>query len=489
MARSVIGVPAGSRPGPRPARRPRRRRRSRRSRCPGDPRRRASRRGRSGCPRAPRRRGGRRSPGSRPADLARWPACPGPRRPAGADAVRRGPIAELEDDAVAGLPRARSVTARRRRPARAPASRRATRSSPRRPTRDGAGSASTAVSGVSTTSTTTRPSHGQAVLVASRTSPPATPARIVAVGVLLDLDAARRRSSRGAAATTRASASRFGGQQAQGYHGLPLARVRIGGGPDGPPLERVDVEERGPVPPEPGQDAVEDRPLDQVRGARIARWPAAAARRASRWRSPRRSRCRPGPAAARTGRRTPRPGAGCRRRRSGTSGSRAGRPSAGGPRRAAPSSPSSVGDVDRAAVEVELAHGVAGHRRRLADGRVVLPVGRPEPVRRRAARARAGRGTRGRGLEVAPLAGHPVQLDEGHLDLGMPVDRLARRPGPRAASTCAAARDAISRSRSSPTRPLPGDRGLDQVADAVQLVAPLQVAVLRARARGPGRTC
>ena len=38
------------------------------------------------------------------------------------------------------------------------------------------------------------------------------------------------------------------------------------------------------------------------------------------------------------------------------------------------------GDVDRAAVEVQLADGVAGHGRRLANRRVVLPVRGAEPA-------------------------------------------------------------------------------------------------------------
>ena len=47
-----------------------------------------------------------------------------------------------------------------------------------------------------------------------------------------------------------------------------------------------------------------------------------------------------------------------------------------------------------------------------------------------------------RELEVARLAGRPVELDEGHLDLGVAVDALAP-VGPRARSTESAAWHAI----------------------------------------------
>ena len=81
-------------------------------------------------------------------------------------------------------------------------------------------------------------------------------------------------------------------------------------------------------------------------------------------------------------------------------------------------------------------------------------------------------------VEVAPLAGDPVQLDERHLDLGMAVDGQSRPDGPTPGRRESAARVATSSSRSSPSAAVPGDRRLDQVADAVELVAPAQVAVL-----------
>ena len=42
------------------------------------------------------------------------------------------------------------------------------------------------------------------------------------------------------------------------------------------------------------------------------------------------------------------------------------------------------GDVDRAAVEVQLSNGVAGDRRRVADAGVILPVRPAETARSRA---------------------------------------------------------------------------------------------------------
>ena len=50
----------------------------------------------------------------------------------------------------------------------------------------------------------------------------------------------------------------------------PLAGARIGRDPVRPSLERVDVEEPRPVGGDPGQDAVEDRPLDDVGAVGVA---------------------------------------------------------------------------------------------------------------------------------------------------------------------------------------------------------------------------
>ena len=99
---------------------------------------------------------------------------------------------------------------------------------------------------------------------------------------------------------------RLGGQQAQGYHGSPAGR-RARGGTAAPALERVDVEELGAVERQAGQHAVEQRPLDGVGEARLARGQQQppGEHHAARWR--RTSRRTRGRAAARTASRTPRP--------------------------------------------------------------------------------------------------------------------------------------------------------------------------------------
>ena len=83
-------------------------------------------------------------------------------------------------------------------------------------------------------------------------------------------------------------------------------------------------------------------------------------------------------------------------------------------------------------------------------------------------------------LEVAGLARHPEQLDERHLDLGVAVDAVgAVRPQGRVDGVCRAAGN--GQQPVVAERPVPGDRRLDEMADAVQLVAELQVAVFAPR--------
>ena len=77
--------------------------------------------------------------------------------------------------------------------------------------------------------------------------------------------------------------------------------------------------------------------------------------------------------------------------------------------------------VHRAAVEVHLAHRVAGHRRSVTHGQVILPVlaaeasasQQPVPA---LVDEMAGQ------LQVHGVPGLPVQLHERHLDLGVAVD-------------------------------------------------------------------
>ena len=81
------------------------------------------------------------------------------------------------------------------------------------------------------------------------------------------------------------------------------------------------------------------------------------------------------------------------------------------------------------------------------------------------------------------LAGHPVQLDQGRLDLRVAADRLDPVRPERVADVVggpADGPDEVVRAGC----PGPGDPGLDQVPEGVELVAPLQVAVAR-RLAGP----
>ena len=79
------------------------------------------------------------------------------------------------------------------------------------------------------------------------------------------------------------------------------------------------------------------------------------------------------------------------------------------------------GDIDGSAVEIDLPHGVPGHGRRVAHRLAVLPVAGAVtslPQQPLAALLQQVAGER----EVALIAGHAVELDEGHLDLGVTVD-------------------------------------------------------------------
>ena len=77
-------------------------------------------------------------------------------------------------------------------------------------------------------------------------------------------------------------------------------------------------------------------------------------------------------------------------------------------------------DVDRAAEQVQLPHGVPGGVRPRAQRLVVLEVAGAETVRTQPAvpaPVHLGRGQ----VEVGTLSGEPVELDQRGLDLGMAV--------------------------------------------------------------------
>ena len=133
------------------------------------------------------------------------------------------------------------------------------------------------------------------------------------------------------------------------------------------------------------------------------------------------------------------------------------------------------GEVGRAGGEVESADGVTGHHRGLADGLVVLVVLRAElDVAQDAVAPPVDEPTRT--VEVAALPGEPVELDERDLDLGVAVDALDAVRSERLADVVRVA-DREPDELVLAVRPGTGDRRLDEVAGAVQLVAPLQVGV------------
>jgi hypothetical protein len=132
-------------------------------------------------------------------------------------------------------------------------------------------------------------------------------------------------------------------------------------------------------------------------------------------------------------------------------------------------------EVDGAAGEVERAHGVAAEGLRLADRHVVLEVG-PAALDVGERRPPAPLDEPPRLLEVALLAGGPVQLDERHLDLRVPAHALVAVVAERVAHVVGcAARDLGEAVLAARAQPRYG--GLDHVPVAVELVAPLEVGV------------
>ena len=244
---------------------------------------------------------------------------------------------------------------------------------------------------------------------------------------------------------------RLGGQQAHGYHGRART-VGVGrAGAAAAALERVDVEEARPVQRQAGQHAVVASSARWRRRSAARRSPAAGARPASRWRSPRRSRRRPGPAAARTGRRTPRRGA-----RLPSPPVRYVRVATMSVQRRMTASSSAWSPVSTAtstapAVEVQLAHGVAGHGRAPRG-----PVGGPASTPARTGPRPAARGRAGRSCRAGERRGSVARRSSATARRGPSRPRGGRRcrrapPGPSARSTASAARRAMASSRSSPS--------------------------------------
>ena len=140
------------------------------------------------------------------------------------------------------------------------------------------------------------------------------------------------------------------------------------------------------------------------------------------------------------------------------------------------------GQVGHGREQVELAHRVALDVARLAHRHPVLAVrlAAEQPVAVTLDEV-AGQ------LQVAPLAGLPVQLDERGLHLRVPVDAVDRLS---AAGRAEDGVDVVGEPAADLQQPVAAggpvvrDGGLDQMPGAVQLVAPAQVAVA---ARAPAR--
>ena len=110
---------------------------------------------------------------------------------------------------------------------------------------------------------------------------------------------------------------------------------------------------------------------------------------------------------------------------------------------------------------------------------MILPVGRTEAALAQDPGAAQLDHPR-REVQVAPLGRHAVQLDERHLDLGVAIDAFA-------AVRAELAIDRVGRPNGDIEQPVvaeravPGNGGLDEVADVVQLVTPREVLVFAAR--------
>jgi hypothetical protein len=132
-------------------------------------------------------------------------------------------------------------------------------------------------------------------------------------------------------------------------------------------------------------------------------------------------------------------------------------------------------DVDRAARQVQRAHRVPAERARLPQRQLVLVV-RAAALAVGERRAPAPLDEPAGLLEVALLAGDAVELDERHLDLRMPAHALVAAVPERLAHVVGGAPRDLGQPVL-PAGPQPRDRGLDEVAVAVELVPPLEVAV------------
>lgn len=85
-----------------------------------------------------------------------------------------------------------------------------------------------------------------------------------------------------------------------------------------------------------------------------------------------------------------------------------------------------------------------------------------------------------RQIQVAPLSGLPVQLDQRRLDLGVAVEAVDLPTAAEDGVQVVGEPDRHVQQFLAAGRPVVGDRGLDEVTGAVQLVPPAQVLVAAA---------
>src|SRR5262249_25222888 len=130
-------------------------------------------------------------------------------------------------------------------------------------------------------------------------------------------------------------------------------------------------------------------------------------------------------------------------------------------------------EIGHAGCEIERAHRMTDDRAGPANGLAVLVVGKVEtPVGEEAVAASPGELVRE--VEIAPIRGLAVQLDERDLDLGVTVRPWIRVGAEHLDEQVAdATGDAEEAGRARTGR---SDAGLDQVPRAVELVPHLEVA-------------
>ncbi len=135
------------------------------------------------------------------------------------------------------------------------------------------------------------------------------------------------------------------------------------------------------------------------------------------------------------------------------------------------------GHVDGAGSQVQGANGVTTQHTCVSDRNVVLEVGLPElDLAEEPAAPPVNEDPRL--VNVPPLAGVAAQLHQGRLDFRMPLDFL-QAAGPEDLADVVGGTDGDLDEGVIAAGACPGDTGLDEVAETVQLMAPLEIRVPR----------